>query len=352
MKLRNILILFMCIAAFTSCDDEDNNFGTTEEPIQIVSNDLVFSAEGQTATLQVLADGPIEASVSDAWCAATVSGSVVSVTVEANYSFEGRTALLTLTTGNARRVLPVQQQGMVLDMPFTTKGHYSPISGDEFTLRIEHSMPMTVETAASWIHPVVEGNTLRVTVDSNVGGHIRRGTVVCCCDQYKDTLRIAQFDMLNDVVGSYYMMGYYGGRDGAPAATRFDLVQRNDSLFMQWPQSDYASAKIHVMIDKTDCSISFPAYFTLVSDSRRTVTAAFYDTNGYVSTSAQARAVAYLNFSESAGYNSARLSMTGWPGHELEGFVILQNVLFSNSTLLQLATPVLMRVGPVGTVLE
>jgi len=332
-----------------SCSGDDDSAYTPGETIGIVANDLLIPAVGATATVQVNAVEPVEATLTADWCTATVSGKTITVTAEANNHFDGRTALLTITAGTARRQLPVQQLGMVLDLPMVVDGHYSPPAGDVFTATINHNLPMTVSASHPWIHPVMDGNTLQVTVDSNVGGHIRRGQVFCECGGYADTLDIAQYDMQDDVVGSYYMIGYYGNNPDQTTGTRFDIVMRHDSLFMHWPQERYANAYIHIPIDKPACSLFIPSGFELYSDSRSKVNGYFYDTNGNISAASGAGINARLSFSESAGYNTAYLDMANWPGHTLGGFIIRSTSIVS-TTLLQLGSPVLMRVGPVGTV--
>lgn len=336
---------------FTSCaDDNTEGYLPENSAIRIVQNDLLFEAEGNSATVLVEANGVISATTDADWCDATVSNRVVTVNTQPNYSFEGRTALLTIQAGDNRRQLPIQQLGMVLDLPMTTTGHYSPIEGDVFTLTINHNIPLEVTSPEDWIHPVMEGNTLRVTVDSNKGGHIRRGLVACHSGGFADTLRIAQFDMQDDVVGSYYMMGYYGGNGGTPSATRFDIIMRHDSLFMHWPQEQFADAYPPISIDKTSCTLFIPSGFTLRSDNQSVVAGYFYDTNGSIAVAEGTGVTARLTYNASTGYNSASLQMAGWPGHELSGFILRTQSLVT-STLLQLGSPVLIRVGPVGTTL-
>ena len=350
MILLGLSFVIYHLSFSVACSDDDlKGYLPEAETIRIVQNDLLFEAGGGSATVVVDADGTIAATADADWCAASVSGRVVTVTAQPNGSFEGRTALLTLTAGDARRQLPVQQTGMALDMPLTTTGHHSPAAGEVFDLHISHSMPLNVSSPQTWIHPEVDGNTLRITVDDNSGGHLRRGLVACECSGFADTLRISQYDMRDDVVGSYYMMGYYGGNGGAPAATRFNIIMRNDSLLMNWPQERYADAYIPITFDEATCTLFIPSGFTLYSDAGSSVYGFFYDTNGTISTSASASA--YLSYNASTGYNSAALRMADWPGHELSGFII-RSVSIVSTTIFQLGSPVLMRVGPEGTTLE
>ena len=345
------------LAFSTSCANDDDLKGYTPDaqPIRIVQNDLLFTSEGGSQTVLIDADGIIEAATDAPWCQATVSGHAVSVSVEANTAFSGRTALLTVSTSTpsgtrATRQLPLQQQGMVLDLPMVSAGHHSPRSGDEFSVTIHHSLPLDAASPQPWIHPYVSGSTLRVSVDDNHDGHLRRGIVACACGEYRDTLHISQYDITDDVVGSYYMMGYYGGTGGAATATRFDVIQRADSLFMHWPQERY-DRDVPLTLDRPSCTLFIPSGFTLYEDARSSVNGYFYDTDGYLATASGAGINARLYYSESAGLNAAMPVMANWPGHELGGF-ILRNTSIVSTTLLQLGSPVLMRVGPPGTSLS
>ena len=333
-------------AVLVSCDKNHTDVPLSGEGIAIVSNDLLFPAQGSTATVRVQAAGNIAATVSDNWCTATVSGNLVSVTAQPNDALSGRTAMLTITAGKASRQLPIQQQGMVLDLPLLDNGHHSPVDGDVFTVSIAHNVPLQLRASHEWIHPVSVDNGIRVTVDSNAGGHIRRGKVYVKCGEYADSLHIAQFDMQDDVVGSYYMLGYSGGQPTMP--TRFDIIMRHDSLFMHWTQERYADAYIHIPIDRTDCSLFIPSAFELYKDSRAAVRGYFYDTEGRMAGNGPG-ATARLSYSPGTGYNSATLVAAKWPGHVLNGFIIRNESMLPN-ILLQMGAPLLLtRIGPVGT---
>lgn len=349
MRLLPIFLSFVISLFFISCGDDDlQGYVPQAETIHIVQNDLLFTAKGGSSSVVVEANGTVSAISDKSWCSVAVDGRVITVTVTDNFGFDGRTALLTITAGEARRQLPVQQQGMVIDIPLPVNGYYAPIEGTTLTVTVQHSLPLTVSSPDGWLHPELDGNTLRVTVDGNQGGHIRRGAVTLDCNGLTDTLHVAQFDMVADILGSYYMMGYFGGQ---PSATRFDIVERDGGLFMHWPQERFASAYIPVSVDKTTCTLFIPSAFVLYTNGQTTDTGYFYDTDGRLAVADGAGALARLTYMENTGYNSAPLTMGGWPGHTMGGFTI-RSASFFTSTLMQLATPVLIRVGPEGTTLQ
>jgi len=349
---RSLIACSVCCgitAALVSCSDDDlQGYVPQTDTIRIVQNDLLFTAEGSSATVVVEADAAVSAQADKPWCTVAVSGTTVTVTVADNPGFDGRTALLTITAGEASRQLPVQQQGMVLDIPLPVSGYYAPTEGTTLTATIQHSLPLAVSSPDPWLHPTLDGNTLRVAVDSNQGGHIRRGTVAFDCSGLTDTLHVAQFDMTADILGSYYMMGYFGGQ---PSATRFDIVERDGGLFMHWPQERYASAYIPVSVDKTTCTLFIPSAFVLYTNGQTTDTGYFYDSDGRLAVADGTGAFARLTYMENTGYNSAPLTMAYWPGHTMGGFTI-RSAAFVTTTLMQLANPVLIRVGPEGTTLQ
>lgn len=119
--LKHILpasLLCCCAAAaLTACSADDDLKGhvPSAPTIQVVSNDLLFTAPGGTSSVEVAVGSAALTATTDAdWCTATVNGSVVTVSVQTNGDFEGRTAILTLKAGEAVRQLPVQQLGMEL----------------------------------------------------------------------------------------------------------------------------------------------------------------------------------------------------------------------------------------------
>ncbi|MBR1547164.1 MAG: BACON domain-containing protein [Prevotella sp.] len=349
--MRKYYYIYVMAAALlaTACssDDELKGYVPQSSTIEVVQNDLYFPAQGSTATVEVGTD--VTASVDVSWCTATVSGRVVTVSVEPNTSFEGRTALLTLTSGDVSRRLPVQQLGMVL-ATLPANNRYAPMQGDEFSYPMRHDLPMTASANQPWLHATVTDDELQVVVDANDEGHIRRGRIVVESAGYSDTLAIAQYDLYDDIVGSYYILGYYGGNSEQPAATRFDVVERNDSLFMHWTTESgrYNNSYIYVPFDRATATLNFTSNFTLYEQGSTRDAGFFYDRDGHICTSQFSGASCYMYYSELQGYNAAQISPYNWPGHQIWGFIIRSSSLVS-TTIIQLSNIVIMRVGPEGT---
>lgn len=345
---------FLIFPAACSGDDELTGYVPQGESISVVKNDLLFPAVGGTATVEVSSAVPVTAELDADWATATVSGQTVSVTAVTNTHYEGRTALLTLRAGDATRRLPVQQRGVIVGV-LPLDNSFAPMEGCTYSYTIAHDLPMTLSSPQEWIHATIDGETVTVTIDANPEGHLRRGIVVSQCNNVADTMAIAQYDLENDVLGSYYMMGYNGGPNGLPIATRFDLVQHDGAICMHWTSQDnWASTYLPVTFDAEACTLFLPSAMTLYRNGSNYDMAYFYDSSGVVATSAANGALARLAWSEGSQAVSAVLTAGRWPGHQLAGFLIRSsrgNGLVTTN-LLQMANPILVRVGPEGTTMN
>lgn len=349
-----IIFVAVCGIAATvvACSDDDlTGYVPDGQSITIVRNNLLFPAQGSTATVEVRASGSLSAQTDASWAHATVDGNIVSVTVETNTHYEGRTALLTLQCGEDSRQLPIQQRGVIVGT-LPTKDRCAGMGGERFEYTVAHDLPMTVESPQDWIHPTMEGEELVITVDASTDGRLRRGLVVSECNQLRDTLSIVQYDVQQHVVGTYYMFGYSGGDTGLPVATRFDVVEQQGNFFMNWPTQDlWRDTFIPLTFDAASCTLFFPSMMFLYEKGSDYDYAVFYDTEGVVATSDRLGANARMNYYETDNTTYAVLTAANWPGHELGGFVIRSSRVggLVVTNLLQLSSPVIMRIGPVGT---
>lgn len=344
------------LLALVACsgDDELTGYVPHSETISIVKNDLLFSAQGGSATVEIQAGETATAQTDATWATASVSGKVITVTAEANTHYEGRTAMLLIRAGKATRQLPIQQRGVIVGT-LPVESRRAAMEGEHFTYTIAHDMPMVLTTSEEWIHATMEGDVLSIDIDANESGHMRRGMLMSECNQQKDTMAIVQYDMQNDVVGSYYMIGYNGGIGGAPVATHFDVVLHNDELCWNWPGQDlWRDRWVPLRFDASTCTIFFPSAIRLYESGSSYDIAYFYDTNGIIATSNVIGADARLDYDERSHELTTLLTASNWPGHELGGFIIRSSRAGGMvvSTLLQIAQPRLMRVGPPGTTLN
>lgn len=159
-KIINILMLLMCVC-LVSCDDESD----TGIELKVIERDIETTPVGGilTATLSVEAD----AAVSDqSWCAASVSGKIVTITLEPNSALEGRTALITVTKDQQSISFAVTQPGNLF--PDAGIGTIAfDAHGGTKKLEVYHGMSFTAVPEDSWLTAQVDGSNLILTAQKN-----------------------------------------------------------------------------------------------------------------------------------------------------------------------------------------
>lgn len=162
-KFANILMLLLCVC-IVSCDDDSD---TAALGIGVTGRDVDITASGGTLTVTLSMEG--DQVVSDqSWCAASISGKLVTLTVEANKGLEGRTALVTVTKGAENISFPITQPGNKIPLAETEKVAFDAHGGTreisvESTLALEAFVPAD----APWLTAQVNGDKLILTAQNN-----------------------------------------------------------------------------------------------------------------------------------------------------------------------------------------
>ncbi len=355
-RVRTGKVLFVVALAaalsFVACgeDDEPRTFTSS---MSIVRSDLLFESAGRTGSVQVAGVAPFAVSSSSSWAEARVEGDVIYVTVAGNDGLDGRTAVLTVTDARGDKLeIPVQQRGMVIGR-LSEESHYVKNAGTTIEYTLTHDRPVTFSTNVDWLHPSIEGNTVRIVVDENVEGFIRRGTVSYESQGYGSTLTIAQYDLENDVIGTYSLGGFSGD---AVIATRIELMMRHDSLFMRFIRNDrWAENPVPLGFDRGNCRVIFRSAENLYYANASNYDAFYLTDNSAnrVATTPVATMVADLVHSNSDGEDItfAVLADGGtWPGYKCDGIYIRSMRSGFSTTMMSVRTPFLMRLGPLGMV--
>ena len=97
-KIFSFILLLAGVTMVTSCGEDDATY-TPVEPLEIVSNNVLFETAGGTGTITVKGSEALTASTAAQWLAVSVSGNTVTVTAQENPSLSGRSAQITLAAG-------------------------------------------------------------------------------------------------------------------------------------------------------------------------------------------------------------------------------------------------------------
>lgn len=206
-------------AAGCSSDDDDSSVKLT-----IVNTDLEIEANGGVGTVEYLAIGTVTATVNVDWCQVTeVSGTKVTVSVDANTGYPGRSAQLLLTDGTTTQQVTILQEGAIWKynknatyLNLTDAGGDIPVDMSS-NLPIEISIPANV---SQWLSYEMTGNGFKFVVKENSTGHIR-GAIIKVTTGVREVeyalLQYDEDDLLGEwtgavqVVSSYFQLNTVAG---------------------------------------------------------------------------------------------------------------------------------------------
>lgn len=272
---------------FVSCSDDDDNPYEHESTISVVSSDVIFGGGASAGSVVVNApQGVTSATFPVSWATATVTGDTVKVAVEANPDLEGRTALLTIKSGNDSVQVPVTQTGFVFNLSTGTAIQQLNDAAASRSYHLEHSTDVNVSLdslTSTWLTAAVEGDSLKVSFTANNTGKPRLGYIYYTSGNISDSIRVTQYELNKDILGDYVMYYYNGGWQ----YVELNLSRRaNGSYALRFSDESYASlgVSIPVQIDSdypgfTITNLDSCGVYTY-NNTRYTVLAMIMTTNG------------------------------------------------------------------------
>lgn len=166
-KIFYSMVLFAAVL-WSGCEKESfRDFSETQ--VELYKSNVTFTAQGGTGTIEVAASAlPVTATSDQAWCTVSVSGAVITVSVEPNINRLGRTALVSLKTQDKVNFVPVSQAPVYLHLD-----SYETVvflgNGGTYSLPFECDvqLPVTVVADDPWISYTVSGNTIALSAQAN-----------------------------------------------------------------------------------------------------------------------------------------------------------------------------------------
>lgn len=160
-KIYGILCVLFCFF-WAGCEEDSVVEGTG---FDIVERNANFTAAGGDLTVTLSVEGDKVQSDQD-WCTASISGKVVTVSLEANPGLEGRTAKVTVSRGTENISFPVTQGGNIAPTAEVEIVSFDANGGTK-EIQVEHISPFTAVSGAAWLTARVDGSTLILTTQSN-----------------------------------------------------------------------------------------------------------------------------------------------------------------------------------------
>lgn len=251
-KIINIIMASALVVGFSACSDDTDNPYDHEATLSVVSSSLDFTATAGSGEVVVNStDGDISTKLSSSWATASVSGSTVNVNVTENEAAEGRSAILTIYNNSDSVNVTVHQQGLIfrLDVSSITVGD----EDSTYVYEVTTNVSPTITTSADWISASLSDGEFSVTTSANSTGHLRNGYIYYTAGSTTDSIKVTQYSLENDILGSgWYLYGL--GTDGEATALSATIEQTDSGLNVTLPDLDMI---IPVTLDADNASLTF-----------------------------------------------------------------------------------------------
>jgi hypothetical protein len=173
--LISVLLLSMVLAG---CENSSEYRDFLDTQVQIENSDVVFTAAGGTGTIEVATEG-FTSTCDQSWCTITTNGKIITVNAIPNVSISGRTARVTVKSGDKVNYVSVSQYGLIL-----TVDRNVAIDGKGEILRIpyESLVALTVQSSESWLIASIDGDEIVLTAEPNTSMSQTRTATVSILD--------------------------------------------------------------------------------------------------------------------------------------------------------------------------
>ena len=182
--LISVLLLSMVLAG---CENSSEYRDFLDTQVKIENSDVVFTAAGGTGTIEIATED--FTSISDqSWCTLTTNGKIITVNATPNVSISGRTARVTVKSGDKVNYVSVSQAALVI-----AAARQVGIDGKGEILRVpyESAITPTIQSSESWLTALVDGNEIVLTAEPNPSLSIIRTATVSILDGFA-TITVTQ----------------------------------------------------------------------------------------------------------------------------------------------------------------
>lgn len=218
-KLYTLCTFILCAFWAAGCSDDDNE--PLVETLKVISSEVEYTCWGGSGVIEVEALQPVQATSSQSWCAVSVDGDHIRLTVEENKDLPARTSLIVVKSGGEQARIAITQLGAIVDTDMAD--HEFPLGGGSVTYHVKSINDIRVESEPAWVTHTLDGESLTFTGTKCPDGSIREGQAVVKCGVSKYTITFSQVNML----GKYRML--YNDGNGKPVEASCVLSETEES---------------------------------------------------------------------------------------------------------------------------
>ena len=151
-NILNLYLIIFCLFFVAGCSSDDD---AATVKLTIIKSDLDMKASGGTGTVEFAATGTVTATVNADWCQVIeVADHKVSISVDANTGYPGRSAQIVLTDGVSTQQATILQEGAI--WKYNRDATYFTLTdaAEEVPVEMSSNLPIQVSIpadASQWL---------------------------------------------------------------------------------------------------------------------------------------------------------------------------------------------------------
>lgn len=203
MKILNLYLIIFCLFFVAGCSSDDD---AAAVKLTIIKSDLDMKAGGGTGTVEFAATGTVTATVNADWCQVVeVTDNKVTISVDANTGYPGRSAQIILTDGVSTQQATILQEGAI--WKYNRDATYCILTdaGGEASVEMSSNLPIEVNIpaeAAQWLSYELTNDGFKLIAKENTTGKIRKASVKVVTGVREAEYALLQYDG-DDLVGEW-----------------------------------------------------------------------------------------------------------------------------------------------------
>ena len=210
-NILNLYLIIFCLFFVAGCSSDED---ATPVKLTILKSDLDMKASGGTGTVEFAATGPVTAKVNVDWCQVTeVTDSKVTISVDVNTGYPGRSTQIVLTDGVSTQQATILQEGAIWKYNKDDTEFRIDNEAGELSVVMSSSLPIEIhipEAVNEWLSYELTDEGFNFIVKKNETGLIRATSVVVKTGERETKYTIMQYnasDLLGEWGGAAYMYG-------------------------------------------------------------------------------------------------------------------------------------------------
>lgn len=197
-KFLYTIVALAGAAMLFSCSKESENPYEQDASLTVkaIDSQFEYGPEATSGVVLIDTEESLTATSDKSWCAASVSGATVSLTLEANTGKITRYAQVLVKSATSSVNLSIVQHGEILGGLSSLSDVTAAVEGEVVRIPVNLNVSVQFLNDADWIHPEVIEDELVITIDRNPDPATRFATVGYKAGSYEGDFEVVQYPEL------------------------------------------------------------------------------------------------------------------------------------------------------------